>query len=55
MQKVKFSVFADIHIHDHWVSDSIGRLNAILDRAKKENVDFVIHCGDLDLLPAERI
>ena len=46
MQKVKFSVFADIHIHDHWVSDSIGRLNAILDRAKKENVDFVIHCGD---------
>ena len=46
MQKVKFSVFANIHIHDHWAPDSIGRLNAILDRAKKENVDFVIHCGD---------
>ena len=46
MQKVKFSVFADIHIEDHWAPDSIGRLNAILDRAKKENVDFVIHCGD---------
>ena len=46
MQKVKFSVFADIHIHDHWAPNSIGRLNAILDRAKKEDVDFVIHCGD---------
>lgn len=46
MQKVKFSVFADIHIEDHWAPDSIGRLQKILGRAKREQVDFVIHCGD---------
>lgn len=46
MQKVKFSVFADIHIEDHWAPDSLGRLQSILDRAKRAQVDFVIHCGD---------
>ena len=46
MNKVRFSVFADIHIHNHWAPGSIDRLNAILDRAKREEVDFVIHCGD---------
>ena len=46
MQKVRFSVFADLHIHEHWAPDIIGRLYKILDRAKRENVDFVIHCGD---------
>ena len=39
MQKVKFSVFADLHIHEHWAPDIIGRLNKILDRAKRESVE----------------
>ena len=26
MQKVRFSVFADLHVHDHRTPDSIGRL-----------------------------
>ncbi|MBE6695108.1 MAG: hypothetical protein E7587_01505 [Ruminococcaceae bacterium] len=46
MQKVKFSVFSDIHIDEHWTSDGTDRLNAILARAKRENVDFIIDCGD---------
>ena len=47
MQKVKFSVFSDLHITEFFTSDGVDRLNAILDRAKKENVDFIIDCGDL--------
>ena len=47
MNKVKFSVFADLHVEKKWSADGEERLDAILERAKKENVDFIIHCGDL--------
>ena len=62
MNKVKFSVFGDMHfsggmfadrrgIQDDaappwWCGDCDERLDFIFDRAKKENVDFIIHCGD---------
>ncbi len=46
MNKVKFSVFADLHYREgdwNWASE---RLEAILARAEREQVDFVMHCGD---------
>lgn len=54
MNKVKFSVFADLHLsrgmdekYEHfWLGDCEARLDAILARAKREKVDFIIHCGD---------
>lgn len=55
MDKVKFSVFSDLHLGrgvngsgtSHYWCDGIDeRLDVILERAKKENVDFIIHCGD---------
>lgn len=62
MNKVKFSVFGDMHfsggmyadkrgIQDDaappwWCGDCDERLDFIFDRAKKENVNFIIHCGD---------
>ena len=47
MNKVKFLVFSDMHMSNYWVPNPKERLSAILDRAKENNVDFVIHCGDL--------
>lgn len=47
MHKIKFSVFSDLHMDDCWCADIESRLDAILERAKKEQVDFIIHCGDL--------
>lgn len=62
MNKVKFSVFGDLHFSEGmwtdnrgiqddnapawWCGDCDERLDFILNRAKKENVDFIIHCGD---------
>lgn len=54
MNKVKFSVFSDLHLsrgmkegYEHfWLGDCDARLDAILARAKREEVDFIIHCGD---------
>lgn len=46
MNKVKFSAFGDLHHDEHWVGDTQERLDFILERAKKESVDFVIHLGD---------
>ena len=43
MQKVRFSVFADLHVHDHWAPDSIGRLKKILSRAKEMVSDSSCH------------
>lgn len=46
MQKVKFSVFADLHyrVGDwNWATD---RLEDIFQRAEKEQAEFIIHCGD---------
>ncbi len=46
MNKVKFSVFSDLHCSPAFSPDYKERLDFILERAKKENVDFIIHCGD---------
>ena len=54
MREVKFSVFADLH---HWetvfYSNAFQRLEKIKNRAIEENVDFVIHCGDLCHAPSK--
>ena len=47
MNKIKFSAFADLHHDMEWCGDGEERLDFILDRAKKENVDFIIHLGDM--------
>jgi predicted phosphodiesterase len=54
MGQVKFSVFSDLHLsrglaqgYEHsWMGDCEERLEAILSRAEREGVDFIIHCGD---------
>lgn len=54
MSKVKFSVFSDLHLgrgmrkdcEEFWYEGGDRRLDAILARAERENVDFIIHCGD---------
>ena len=52
-RRVKFCVFADIHYNPgvcpHASKEWLGR---ILERAEKENVDFIIHCGDFCHHPA---
>ena len=48
MSKVKFTVFSDLHHHPAWFkSDSMERLQAIINRAKSDNSDFIIQLGDL--------
>ncbi len=46
MKKVCFSVFADLHYRDGDWNWATRRLEAILERAEKHNVDFIMHCGD---------
>ena len=45
---MKFSLFSDFH---HWPNvfpdSDLKQLRAIWDRAERENVDFIIHAGDL--------
>ena len=47
MNKVRFSVFSDLHHYDIWCGDTEERLDAILQRAKEKQSDFIIHLGDL--------
>lgn len=56
-QKIKFSLFSDLHyrVGDYnWASK---RLDAILKRAEENNVDFVMECGDFchDVIKAKPI
>ena len=44
---LKFLVFADLHYKKGMYAVGIQHLNAIFDRAAAENVDFVVHLGDL--------
>lgn len=54
--KVKFLVFADIHYRFSPVHQKSREwLERILDRAKRENVDFVIQLGDFTQRPLEDI
>jgi predicted phosphodiesterase len=47
-EKVKFCVFADIHYRPgRFPNSTKDWLDRILTRAKQENCDFVIHCGDM--------
>lgn len=43
---LKFLVFADLHYKKGMYTAPVESVNAILDRAAAEQVDFVIHCGD---------
>ncbi len=57
MEKVRFSVFADLHYRvDAWNGVS-ERLEAILARAERKKADFVMHCGDFchDVVAARRL
>ncbi len=45
-KSVKFSVFSDLHFREGDYNWATKRLAQILERAKRNNVDFVIHCGD---------
>ncbi|MBP3405785.1 MAG: metallophosphoesterase, partial [Kiritimatiellae bacterium] len=54
--QVKFCVFADIHYKPGpWGFPNSTKewLGQILDRAKRERCDFVIHCGDMCHNPPE--
>ena len=44
---LKFLVFADFHYKKGMYAARVEHLNEILKRAHNENVDFVIHAGDL--------
>lgn len=44
--KIKFSVFADLHYKYGMYISSVENLEEILDRANSNDADFVIHCGD---------
>ena len=44
--KIKFSVFADLHYKYRMYTASVEDLETILERANSNDVDFVIHCGD---------
>ena len=43
---VTFSVFADLHWREGDWSSCEARLDAIVGRALRAKVEFVIHCGD---------
>lgn len=44
---LKFCLFADIHYYPGvYPHDSVSYLERIIDRAKHENVDFIMHLGD---------
>lgn len=45
-EKLKFAVFADAHYKEYMYLTSIADLKKILDRAHKNDVDFIIHAGD---------
>ena len=46
MNKVKFSVFSDLHYRVGDWNWATQRLEEILKRAKDESSRFIIHCGD---------
>ena len=46
MADMKFLVFSDLHYKKKMYPASVKDLEAILERANSESVDFVIHCGD---------
>lgn len=46
MKSVTFSVFADLHLREGNWNSAEERLEAILARAEREQVDFIMHCGD---------
>ena len=46
MNIIKFCIFADYHYWKTHYPNELFHLENIMKRAKSENVDFVIHCGD---------
>lgn len=53
MSEVKFSIFTDLHyLPNIFYTEAEERLSVIAERAKCENVDFMIHLGDLTHQPS---
>lgn len=51
---MKFSIFADLHYHPKaFFKGTMEDLHFIQERAQRENVDFIIHAGDLCHGPSE--
>ena len=56
MNKIKFSVFADMHhAPKSFMTNSYERLALIHKRADNENVDFIIQLGDLTHEPSKQM
>lgn len=56
MDQVKFCAFADIHFYPGvFPHDSFDWLDRILERATRQNVDFIIHAGDMTHHPKKEI
>ncbi len=54
MNSVKFSVFTDLHyLPGIFYTEAEKRLEEIADRAIKNNVDFIIHLGDISHNPSK--
>ncbi len=47
MKSIKIGFFSDMHYKKGMYSATVGDLHAIMDRAHENNVDIVLHCGDL--------
>ena len=47
MKEVKFTAFADFHYKKGMYIPSVEDMDSILDRAKADNADLVIHLGDM--------
>ena len=47
MKEVKFTAFADFHYKKGMYIPSVKDMDNILDRAKADNADLVIHLGDM--------
>lgn len=43
---IKFAVFADFHYKQGMYAVTVSDLDKIIERAKKNNVDFILHAGD---------
>ena len=47
MKKTTFGLFADLHYKKGMYSATVVDLEAVLERAKNADADFVLHCGDM--------
>lgn len=46
-KSIRFSLFADLHYRQGMYMSFVEDMQGIVDRAGKNNADFILHCGDL--------